>query len=70
MGKTSEAQKRAVKKYEEKNVESFRFKFPKGKKEIIRKCADKNGESVNAMLYRLVKDEVKRVLPKSDSKDF
>lgn len=58
----SEAQKRASKNYEENTVESVRFRVHKGKKQLIQKCANKNKESVNGMLNRLVDNEIKKVL--------
>ena len=59
---TSEAQKKASAKYEKEKTENVRFRVPKGKKELVDACAKKNGESVNAMLNRLVDEEIKRVM--------
>lgn len=62
--KASEAQKKASLKYERETVESIRFRLPKGKRVLVKKCADANKESVNAMLNRLVDKEIERVLTK------
>lgn len=59
--KASEAQKRASKKWEDNNMESIRFRVPKGKKELINECAVANGESVNSMLNRLTDKEIERI---------
>lgn len=58
----TEAQKKAHKKYESEKVESIRFRVPKGKRDKIQQCADLNGESVNAMLNRLVDIEIEKKL--------
>lgn len=57
---TSEAQKRASKNYEDNTVESIRFRVPKGKRKLIQECAEKNKESVNGMLNRLVDQEIEK----------
>lgn len=59
---TSDAQKKASAKYETEKTDNIRFRVPKGKRELIHACAEKNGESVNAMLNRLVDREIKKVL--------
>ena len=59
---TSDAQKKASAKYETEKTDNIRFRVPKGKRELIHTCAEKNGESVNAMLNRLVDREIKKVL--------
>jgi len=58
----SEAHKRANAKYDQESVDSIRFRVPKGKKALIKQCAEKNSESVNSMLNRLVDVEIERVL--------
>ena len=57
-----EARKEARKKYEKNMVEHVKFRVHKGKRDLIQRCAEKNNESVNAMLNRLVDDEIKKVL--------
>lgn len=60
----TEAQKKAINKYECEKIEQVRLRVPKGKRAIIKKCADLNGESVNGMINRLIDDEIKKVLVK------
>lgn len=55
---TTEAQKRASKKYEAEKVEAFNVRVPKGMKKKIQAKAKKNGESVNAMINRLIEKEL------------
>ena len=57
---STDAKRKANKKYEEDKTESIRFRVPKGKKEKIQQCAEENGESVNAMLNRLVDKEIEK----------
>ena len=58
----TEANKNALKKYESEKGEQVKFRVPKGKRALIQECANKNNESVNAMLNRLVDDEISKVL--------
>jgi hypothetical protein len=51
---SSEALKRASKKYDEEKIDRIPMRVPKGKKEIIQKHAAERGESVNAFLNRAV----------------
>ena len=51
---TSDAVKRAVKKYNQEKVERIIFRVPKGKKAEIQDYAAQNGESLNAFLNRVV----------------
>ena len=52
----SEAQKKATAKWQKEKAEEIKFRVPKGKKEIIQAFAQKHGESVNGLLYRLVEE--------------
>ena len=51
---SSEALKRAIKKYDQEKVDRIIFRVPKGKKEIIQEHAIKTGESLNAFLNRAI----------------
>ena len=51
----SDAQKRATEKWNNEKVDSIRLRVPKGKKELIKECANKNNESIN----RLIDQELK-----------
>lgn len=54
----SEAQKKAVKKYNEKNYDELKVRVKKGNKDIIQKHADLNNETVNGMINRLLENEI------------
>ena len=54
----SEAQKKAVKKYNEKAYDELKVRVKKGNKEIIQKHADLNNETVNRMINRLLENEI------------
>ena len=57
---SSEALKRAVKKYNQEKVDRIPMRVPKGKKEIIQAHAAKRGESINAFLNRAVDETMER----------
>ena len=46
----SEAQKKAVKKYQDANYEFIKVRLNKGDKERIKEKADKEGKSINAYI--------------------
>lgn len=54
----SEAQKKAVKKYNEKSYDEIKLRVKKGNKEIIQKYAESKNETVNKMLNRLLENEI------------
>lgn len=57
---TTEAQKKANRKYEIEKTENIRIRVPIGKKEMIQKCAKLNNESINGMVNRLIDEELQR----------
>ena len=57
MGKTSAAVKN---RYNDKAYDRINLVVPKGQKEVIKKLADKNGESVNGFIQRLIIEEMKK----------
>lgn len=61
---SSEAMKRAVKKYDKEKIDRVAMRVPKGKKDIIQAHAEKQGESVNAFLNRAVDETMARDLEK------
>lgn len=64
---TTEAQKKANRKYEIEKTENIRIRVPIGKKEMIQKCAKLNNESINRMVNRLIDEELlKQGLKKGD----
>ncbi len=54
----SEAQKKAVKKYNEKSYDEIKLRVKKGNKEIIQKYAESKNETVNRMINRLLESEI------------
>ncbi len=64
---SSEAVRRAVKKYNDEKVERIPMRVPKGEKEIIQAHAASRGESVNAFLNRAVKETIERDLSGDNS---
>lgn len=57
---SSDAQKRAIKKYDLEKIDRIAMRVPKGKREIIQMHAVKCGESVNAFLNRAVDEAIER----------
>ena len=56
----NEAKLKANKKYITEKLDDVRFRVPKGEREILKKHAEKMGESVNAFVYRAVKETMER----------
>ena len=56
----NEAKRKANKKYITEKWDYVRFRVPKGEREILKKHAEKMGESVNAFVYRAVKETMER----------
>lgn len=52
----SKAQQKAVSKYMKANYDEIKVRIPKGQKEVVQAYAQKNGESVNALIWRLLQD--------------
>ena len=52
----SKAQQKAVSKYMKENYDEIKIRIPKGQKEIVQVYAQKRGESVNALIWRLLQD--------------
>lgn len=61
---SSEAVKRAVKKYDQEKIDRIAMRVPKGKREIIQAHAQEQGESINAFLNRAVNETMERDLKK------
>ena len=57
----SEAQKKAVKKYNEKSYDEIKIRVKKGNKNIIQKYAELNNETVNGMINRLLENEIPQI---------
>ena len=57
---SSEAMKRAIKKYDQEKIDRIPLRVPKGKKEIIQAHAASREESVNAFLNRDIDETMER----------
>lgn len=57
---SSEALKRAVKKYDQEKIDRILMRVPKGKKAVIQAHATEHGESINAFLNRAVDEAMER----------
>ncbi len=57
MAKTSAAVKN---KWNEKAYDRINLTVPKGQKEVIKKYAEANGESVNGFIQRLINEALNR----------
>ena len=57
---SSDALKRAVKKYNQEKIDRISMRVPKGKKALIKEHADKRGESINAFILRAVDETMER----------
>ena len=51
---TTEAQRKAIEKYNREKLDHLHIRLPKGKKDIISKHAATRGESVNAFVNRAI----------------
>ena len=58
--KISEAQRRAVAKYNAANYDRVELRLDKGQKEIVKAHADTHGESLNAFINRAIKEAMER----------
>lgn len=52
----TEAQKRAVAKYNAANYDRIEIKVPKGQKQAVEAFAREQGDSVNGLVNRLLRD--------------
>lgn len=65
---SSDALKRAIKKYDQEKIDRIPLRVPKGKKELIQAHVTSRGESVNAFINRAIDETIARDL--SVSKDI
>lgn len=56
----SEAQKRAVAKYNAKNYDKICVRIKKGQRDILKAHADKQGESLNGWIVSAIKAKLKQ----------
>lgn len=59
----SDAQYRATKKYNAKSYDRIEISVYKGEKQKIKEYAEKKGKSVNAYIYDLIKEDMKKNTP-------
>ena len=58
--KVSEAQRRAVAKYNAANYDRVELRLDKGRKEVVKAHADTQGESLNAFINRAITETIAR----------
>ena len=58
--KTSEAMRKAIRKYQTEKVEDIRIRVPKGRKAEIKAHADGQGESMNQFVTRAIDETIER----------
>ena len=66
---SSEAAKRAVKKYDQEKIDRIAMRVPKGKREVIQAHAQEQGESINSFLNRAVDETIERDQEKKKKAD-
>lgn len=57
---TSEAMKKAVKRYQEEKTDLLRVRVPKGKKQVIQSHATDRGESLTHFVTRAIDETMER----------
>ena len=57
----SDAQRRAVAKYNAANYDRIEIKVPKGEKDIISQAAAAAGQSVNAVINEAIKEKMEKL---------
>lgn len=68
MAKYSEAQKRAVAKYQKANYDTICLRLPKGyRDDVLRPAAESIGESVHSFIQKAVYDRVDGLGKKSET---
>jgi hypothetical protein len=65
----SKAHMRATAKWEKENYAQLVIMVPKGKKELIKKCAASKGESMNSFITRLIYKEMGYEPPLKESRE-
>ncbi len=57
---TTDAQKKATRKYIENKLDEFKIRFPKGEKDVIKEHAARQGESMNEFFIRAARETMER----------
>lgn len=60
MSPASKAQQKAVNKYMQENYDRVSLMMPKGKKDVVKAQAAKNGESLNGYINRAIDEAMER----------
>ena len=56
----TEARKRANQKWQSEKVDDLRIRVPKGQREVIREHAARQGETINAFVFRAISETIER----------
>jgi len=56
----TDARRKASAKYLKESVEDIRIRIPKGRKEVVKAHAEKQGESLNAFVVRAIDEAMER----------
>ncbi len=57
---STDAMRKAIKKYQSEKVEDVRIRVPKGRKEEIKRHAESMGESMNQFVIRSIDETMQR----------
>lgn len=55
------SQQKAVTKYMKEHYDSINVRVPKGKKDIIKSVAEKNGDSINGFVNKAIDERIKKI---------
>lgn len=66
MAPISDARRRANEKYNSKAYDEIKTRVPKGRKDIIKAHAEKQGESVNSFINRAIDETIGRDTTKAE----
>jgi len=56
----TDARRKASAKYLKESVEDIRIRIPKGRKDVVKAHAEKQGESLNAFVVRAIDEAMER----------
>ena len=69
MSPASKAQQKAVNKYLQENYDRVSLMMPKGRKDMVKAQAAKNGESLNGYINRAIDEAMERDQRKTSNGD-
>lgn len=58
--KNSKARIAANNRYNAKAYDRINIAVPKGKKDVIKSCADRNGDSINGFIVKAIDEKIER----------